>query len=261
MRSMLRNVVKQHGIEEFYRDPINIIRDAILGKSTEGGRTGRKFDENCMRIYEVDVLGVSIKDEAICGLLEKAQTDALRTTLEIAAKERELNKTTRIEAFEREISKEKAATTSAKVGIEVEQIKMQLEKNLAELKSKFESERKKQGAELAQQAGLDTISAARLARGKAEEDQNMALAAERIRQELDKKRQETEEIVKRAVAVSDKLIAALQAFGDDALMAKAAEAMAPLAIFRDSGVMEVLAGLFAGTPFAEKLRALSERRR
>ena len=69
--------------------------------------------------------------------------------------------------------------------------------------------------------------------------------------------QETRDIVERADAVDEKFIAALQAFSDKDLLAKAAEAMAPLAIFRNIGVVEALAGLFKGVPLAEALKTIS----
>jgi major vault protein len=122
-----------------------------------------------------------------------------------------------------------------------------------------EAERLK--AEEGRQDTLDKIKAATLARDKSEKDQELALTKQEIEQELEKLRQETEEIVKRAGAVDDKFIAALQAFGDKALMEKTAEAMAPLAIFRNSGVLEVFAGLLKGTPLADVLNNISSSRR
>lgn len=253
-RSVLRNAVKQFGVEQFYKDPIAIIRDAILGKATEGAeRKGLAFKENTMRVYDVDVLEVTIEDGEISNLLEGAQIDALRTALQVAAKGRELDKTTRIEGFERQIAQERATTTSAKVGFEITQIEKQLEKGLAELSAQAKREKEKINADLDKQEALGTITAAELAREKAVSEQELALSKERIMQELERLRGETEEVVKRAGAVDEKLIAALQAFGDKALMEKVAEAMAPLAIVRNSGVMEAFTGLLKGSPYADTL--------
>jgi major vault protein len=258
-RSILRNAVKQVGIEEFYKNPIVIIRDAILGKQVDGAeRKGLVFKENAMRVYDVDVLEITIQAQDIAGLLEGAQLQALKSTLQVAAKERELDTTTRIEGFERQIAEEKATTTSAKVGFEIDQIKRQLEKSLANLESQNKQEEERLKAEQGRQGTIDSIDASVLARQKAEEEQRLALTKQQIEQELAKLAQETEEIVKRADAVDDKLIAALQAFADKDLMAKTAEAMAPLAIFRNSGVVEVFAGLLKGTPLADVLNRLQK---
>ncbi len=89
MRSLLRNAIKQYGIEEFYANAIRIIRDTILGTvDEEGKRPGRVFKENGMRIYDVEVLNVSIEDETIAELLVKAQHNAVQQTLELAAEQR-----------------------------------------------------------------------------------------------------------------------------------------------------------------------------
>lgn len=259
-RSILRHTVKQVGIEEFYKNPIVVIRDAILGKTVDGGeRRGLVFKENAMRVYDVDVLEIKIEAKEIANLLEGAQLQALKSTLQVATKERELDITTRIEGFERKIAEERASTASARIDLEVAQVKKQLEKNLADLAGKNRQEEERLKAEQGRQDTIDTISVSTLARQKAEQEQRIALTKREIEQELDKLRQETEEIVKRAGAVDDKLIAALQAFGDKALMEKTAEAMAPLAIFRNSGVLEVFAGLLKGTPLADALSKLSNR--
>ena len=261
-RSILRNAVKQVGIEEFYKNPIVIIRDAILGRPIDGTeRKGLVFKENAMRVYDVDVLEIKIEDPGTADLLEGAQLEALRNTLQIAAKERELDKTKRIETAEREIASEKVTTEMAKTGLEIDQLKKQLEKSLTDLASRNKQEEERLKAEEGRQGILDAISASSLAREKSKKDQELAFTKQEIEQELAKLAQETKEIVERAGAVDDKLIAALQAFGDKEIMAKTAEAMAPLAIFRNSGVLEVFAGLLKGTPLADTLNNLSSSRR
>ena len=73
MRSKIKNMVKSKTIEEFHADAINLVRDCILGESVEGdGRSGQSF-ENGMRIYEVEVLKVTIGDHEISSLLVDEQ--------------------------------------------------------------------------------------------------------------------------------------------------------------------------------------------
>ncbi len=259
-RSMLRSAIKQVGIEQFYINPIVIIRDAILGKAVEGGeRKGLMFKENNMRVYDVDVLDVKIEDPKISALLETAQGEALTTTLQIASKARELDRTTRIEGFERQIAEERAMTVTAKVGFEITAITKQMEKRLAQLEADKQGEDKRLKDDMNRQKIVDSLSASSLARDKATREQGLAFTQQEIEQELERLRQETEEIVKRAGAIDEKLIAALQAFGDKELLGKAAEAMAPLAIFRNSGVLEVFAGLLKGTPLAEVVSQLGKK--
>ena len=77
MRSVIRNVAKHTGIEQFYGNTIDIVRDAVLGASVDGVRAGYQFVENEMYIYDVEVLGVSFKDGQVAGLLLSEQTHAL----------------------------------------------------------------------------------------------------------------------------------------------------------------------------------------
>ncbi len=257
-RSMLRGAVKQVGIEEFYQNPIVIIRNALLGPAVEGSeRKGLVFKENGMRVYDVDVLDVVIKDPKIATLLEGARSASLQTTLAIAAKEMELGKTKRVEVIEREIANEQATTRKARADHRIADIQKELETALETLKSQADQDKKKLEAEQERQEGLDAVATAKRERQKLDEEQRLLFLQKEIEQELSRMAQETKDIVERAGAVDEKFIAALQAFSDKDLLAKAAEAMAPLAIFRNSGVVEALAGLFKGVPLANALKTLS----
>jgi major vault protein len=54
-RSLIRNMVRKHGIQAFQQNYIDLIRDVILGVPSEKdkSRSGRNFVENGMRIYDV----------------------------------------------------------------------------------------------------------------------------------------------------------------------------------------------------------------
>jgi major vault protein len=254
-RSMLRGAVKRVGIEEFYRDPISIIRDALLGKAVEGGeRKGLVFAENGMRVYDVDVLEVKIENTEIAELLGNAQVEALESTLQVAAKERELATTTRVHAVERQIVEEQTKTEKAKANLQMEFVRLALTKALAEADSRAQKEAADLKALQERQGGFDAVAKAELARAKAKKDQELAAVEQELEIAIKREVQQTEDITKRASAISDKLIAALQAFGDKELMSHVAEAMAPLAIFRNSGVVEAFAGLLKGSPLEGALQ-------
>lgn len=89
-RSILRNVIKKTTIEEFNKTGADIIRDTIIGKTqpTEAGkdapkRVGRKFEENDMRIYDVEVLEINIGDPSIDALLKSVQKESIKNQLEL----------------------------------------------------------------------------------------------------------------------------------------------------------------------------------
>ncbi len=261
LRSLVRNAVKAKGIEEFYANPIPIIRDCILGVATgEGGkRPGRVFDENGMRVCEVDVLSVTIPDSNVSVMLQQAQTSALKSTIAVTTKERDLKDTKRMEAVTREINAEQAITQLSMISKEMEVKAKQAEHNAAEARADNAATQAALEAKQSAQPLMDAIAAAELARSKASKDQDLMFEKARIEQELEKLKGQTAEIVARANAVDDKFIAALQSFGDQALIEKAAQAMAPLSIFQNSGVLDSLAGLLHGTRFGAELKKLGSR--
>jgi major vault protein len=74
LASIVRSVVRGTSIEAFHANSIEVIRGAILGpKQGEEKRAGRKFVENGMVVYDVEVLDVNILDTDVRKLLSDAQ--------------------------------------------------------------------------------------------------------------------------------------------------------------------------------------------
>lgn len=250
MRSMIRATVKQVGIEEFYGDPTSIIRDAILGVA-EGdvGRPGRFFDENSMRIYDVEVLKVEIGDSAISIRLQEAQHEAVAQALELASKERELDATKRGEKIQQEILdlKDKTALKEHEQAIEIAARGVMM--TLAELESELKEADARLEAEQAQQEGLDEISNAARERQRADDLQR-----------IEAKREEVEVQVKafteQVVAVPSQLSATLQAFADKELMGRLAEAFGPMALLGGGSVIDLFKRLLGDTALAGNLAGL-----
>jgi len=122
MRSIIRNTVKQKGIEEFYGNSTNIIRDAILGIHSENGeRRGRFFEENGMKVYDVEVLDVSIDDGAISGLLKEAQHNTVQQAIQIAQEERKLEITQRFEDIKRKVACAQTETKLQTLALSIEE--------------------------------------------------------------------------------------------------------------------------------------------
>ena len=120
LRSIIRNVMKGHGIDEVQQNAVNIIRDAILGKSAKAGdkRAGRTYEENGMKIYDVEVLSVDINDREVSQLLEQQQREVVQASLQIATQERNLTTTKKIQDITRKIAIENANTTTAQLALD-----------------------------------------------------------------------------------------------------------------------------------------------
>ena len=255
LRSIIRNAVKQKGIEEFYSDSINIIRDAILGKSADGKpRPGRVFPENGMRVYDVEILDVTIGDDTIADLLTQAQHEAVQQALQIAQEERKFKLTKKSEEIKQKIAYAQAETLQKGLDLQIEEVKKNIELYIAQIASEIETQDRRLNAKLAQQEKLTAISNSELARDKDKKEQELAFAKKELELRLGELKAEVLAVVDKAKAVSPDLIAALQAFADKNLAEKMAETMSPLAIIGGKSIAEVFSQLLKDTPLEEVLK-------
>jgi len=89
LASIVRSAVRSSPIDAFHAKSIDIIRNAILGpKQGDEKRAGRRFSENGMVVYDVEVLDVNILDADVRKLLSDAQRAAI--VAEIKKEEEEL---------------------------------------------------------------------------------------------------------------------------------------------------------------------------
>lgn len=256
MRSLLRNAVKRRGIQEFYANSIDIIRDTVLGLSVEGqGRPGRLFEENGMRVYDVEILDVTIGDENIERLLLEAQHNVVNQTLELAAQERRLEFVKRSEDIKRQVLEQKALSERLERELEAESIQRKLAVTLSELEARHKAKVQSLDSSLKEQGTMSQIHEAELDRKKASAEVDAALEQARLERRLEELRAQVDAVVNKANAVSPDLIAALQAFSDRALTERVAESMAPLAILGGRSVADVLGQLLEGTALEKVSRA------
>lgn len=247
MRSLVRNAVKQLGVEAFYSHSIEILRDKILGIHTDGERLGRVFPENGMRVYDVEVLRVELVDEEVEKMLVKAQRGVVEQTLQLTGEKRRLELVRQQEEISREISAVRSETRQQTLRLQLAELGKDLELRLGQARAEIAVEDARLQAQLDQQARLGEVHDAGLLRQRASTDAELDAARARLDQRLLLLRAEVEAVVQKAEAIHPDFIAALQAFGDKALAERMAESMAPLAILGGKSVAEVLNQLLRGT--------------
>jgi major vault protein len=261
LRSLLRHAVKQHGVEHFYGSAVSILRDVILGpQSDDAKRAGRRFAENGMRVYDVEVLDVTIGDEVIAKLLVEAQHSSVQQALAVATEKRKLELTRARESARQESATLESQTKIQLLEIEGREVERRHAVELERIKAETESKESRHRADVAVQSLLDAVAAATLARDRAKAqfaDEVARAEVDRALRELDGEVRATAE---KAKAISPDLIAALQAFGDKALAEKMAESMGPLAILGGESVSDVLRRLLEGTAVSEVLGKLVARK-
>lgn len=248
MRSMLRHAIKQQGVEAFYANATQIIRDTVLGPAEEERkRPGRAFEENGMHIYDVEVLDVTIGDQVIADMLVKAQHSTVQQTLELATQKRNLEVSQEKETIKQRIAEAEANTQQLLLNLQTDEVQKRLQFNLAKIEAETQARQRELEAKLAQQTPLDQINTAELSRERVKYELELDVAQRELAQRLEALQAEVQAVVDKAGAVSPQLVAALQAFSDKALAEKMAQSMAPLAILGGDSIAEVFGKLLQGT--------------
>ncbi len=256
LRSVIANAIKKKGIEEFYDNSTDIIRDTVLGVQNKSDnlqdtteRSGRLFQENGMRVYDVEVLGVKITDENIALSLIKAQRDVVSQTLDLAAKRRELEVVKEKESISQEIAQLRSATSIEMLELEIKETEEKLKSNIIKLNAELEENTK----------GLE-INKTKLAKSKDTFDQEAEIAAEKQKLQIEKIKADTEQAVDILKAIQPELIATMKAMGNQKLAEVLAQnlpkAAGSFGLLTNKGGIDALMSMVKDSPIEEGLATL-----
>lgn len=264
MRSKVRNAVKKMGIEDFYANSTDVLRDVVLGRATETGkqktgRPGTLFDENGMRIYDVEVLDVAMLNADVEKMLMVSQRDTIQNTILLASERRRLDFVKETEELKRQTDLAKAETARSAIEIQIENAKRKLDLELTSLTANGKLSSEKLALEKTDAEAKAVIERITLDSKIAERD--AAIESEKKAQEvkLSELNANVQAVVEKAKAISPGLIEALGAFGERALVEKVAEAMAPMSIITGGkkSVIEALSEMLRGTSLARQLDSIT----
>ena len=236
--SMLKAAARKTPIRTLKQNGADIVRDAILGPKSPTGRTGLAFEDNGMRVTDVEVLDIAVADADVGALLVEAQVNAVRSTILVAEKESGLADKKRIEDIERQLLREKQETLLLTRALELEiegkgqlleRARLEHRALLLDLKAK------------ADLAGADTDATLR-EKKLAIRDKETAFEINELtqRQDLDVSllSAQTTAKVAQAQAFSPDLTAALHRLGDSQLLSALAENFGELAAVEGKGLLE-----------------------
>ena len=259
MRSRVRSAVQKLSVEEFYGNNAAILRDIVLGKSPGEGkqRTGMTFDENNMRIYDVEVLSVMMQNQDVEKMLIAQQRDVMQNTLIIAGERRKLAYIQESETLKRQIAETNAETAELKMKLESEATKRKLELDLTIIEANAKTEAERIRADLDHERGRNEIEDAKRAQHTLDRENGIVLDKKAQEVRLEQLRAEVKAIVDKAAAFSPDIIAALSAFGERAMVERVSTAMAPLSIIGGESVIDVLRKLLEGTSIAKQLNPIT----
>lgn len=255
LRSILKNKIKQVGIESFYSSSIDFLRDTILGKTEDGSRPGKTFEENGMRVYDVEVLEVEILDSSIADLLETAEHDTVRQKLILAKKDLELAMTKKTEKINQEIEEIKAQTIKKRVELALAKETKDQELSMVRIENKREAEEANLKKEIQNSNLSSTINDTTIAIKKANQQNELEYLDSILEQEIAKIESETGAVIKKAEAISPDLIAVLSDYANKDLAGKLAENLNVLSIIGGGkkSVVEIFKDLLGDTGLGEVL--------
>lgn len=260
MRSKVRSAVQKLGIEEFYGNHTDILRDIILGVSAGKGtaRTGTAFEENGMRIYDVEVLGLTMQNADVEKMLVAAQRDVIQNTLVLASERRKLDYVKESEDLKRQTELARAETERAAMELLATTAEHKLKMNTTVIETNAKTQSMQAANELDIAKAKSEITKLHLDEQVTKREAEISLDQKVQALKLNEIHAQVQAVCDKAAAIQPDLIAALSTFGERAMVEKVAESMAPLSILTGGrkSVLEALQELIKGTPLANQLQSV-----
>ena len=262
-RSRLKAAISKTTANELnrYSDATAVVRDCILGVKADDDteRTGMRFDTNGMRVTDVEVLKVTLRNNEIAALLDGAQHEVVTHQVERERTTRQLEQARHYQEVEQEKAQLAAATDRVRYDLAVERA----DREHTQLLRAAEQEVALAAGDLA--AAIDR---AKVAHAEAESEtelftmrESAAMAAKRAAAELELQSvaAHTKAVVDRFTAAGGDFAAAVVALGDKSVLEKVAEAGSTMRVLGGRTLPEVISEVFRGTPLEDAMDAVSER--
>jgi len=257
LRSKLRSATKKIGVEAFMGMAEDFVRDTILGKATDAtgkiSRTGTRFEENGAHVYDVEVLGVELDNKEIATDLSNAQKEVIKHALVLQSSKRALEFTKQSELIKQQTAEANAETVRKQFELKQQELTAKVALDLATLSANAKVLEERAQLELDTEEAKVNVEKVTLLQQKAKAEQELAIEATKLEQKKEWLRAEAQAFIEQHQALDPHLSAALSAFGERAVIEKAVEALGPLAMVKNSGVMDLLAKFLDGTDLAKRL--------
>jgi major vault protein len=266
LRSLVRGRARQMALTELWPNIPVVIRDVILGERTAEGRQGRLFEDNGMRVHEVEVLSSTILDREIAHLLESVQ----RESVALVIGDRQSSEKLRSEKLRHEIERQRLdmqrEATERKATLSALVRKLEQEARLADIRGN-------ENAELeAAQLGANRhklVLVANLERESLQSDSQIARQRDAAAAQVEVNRllHDEEQVYRQALtnleiqtiearskatvaerqAIQPSLVEALTALGDKIMLGEVAHNMNLVSLFKGKDVATIFAEMLGGT--------------
>ncbi len=259
-RSVLKGQAQKLKVEDFDTNGVDIVRDTLIGTASQGGdRPGMLFEENGMKVVDVEVLGIEVVDSDIAKMLNDAQHEVVRSNIILHQAEKQLEVTKRQEEIARETEESKAATTKRRTELALALSQQQQEVKLASIKNETSAAEQQKLTEMAREEVKEVGAKAALARKQAELDQQVESQRKQTDLKIIEERAGTEAAVARFGAAQGGFSEALIALSSQETLAKVATAMSAQSMLGGKDVVEVIQKIFAGSPLETIMAKVADR--
>lgn len=248
VRSVLKGAVRKLKVEDFYQNSTDLIRDGILGKSAEGKRTGMVFEQNGMRVSDVEVLKVALQDEKIRALLDQSQHQVVQTNIDLSNRRRDLEATKEREKITQEDAALKATTKTLNDKLIIDAAASDLAVALARVANQLKELDEKRHVVESEQAVEEVKFGTRLDRVKREKDQEFTQFVRDQEKKIELLKVEAETAVLRFQAASGNFSEALLVLSRNETLVKVAQAWDTQKLVEGESLGDTLHRLFHNTP-------------
>lgn len=252
-RSIAKKIVKQYSITELNNDYQTIIYNAFLD---EGGEL-HKFNENGMRISDVEVLSINI-EPIVQSMIDRSQNEIVAQALNLDTTKQTASAQTEILALKQESMKlnEEFKRNQEQAKAETQRIIFELEVN--KQKAKENEEKRKQEALKEIQVIQDALFEAKQERLRKEREAELAYKATTVEIEAKREAQSAEAMKVILEAVGPELAASLNNENNQATIQAIAEAISPYAIAEGNSVSDAISKLLRGTTLEQVVNTMKK---
>ena len=263
VRSMLKGEAKKHTIEAFYSNATAIIRDAILGaKKTDASgdvsRPGLFFEENGMRVVDVEVLGNEIMDKTVGDMLARSQREVVEANIRLASSRRTLELVSQQEDMNRLELTARAATDKHRNAIELEKIESALKVSIEKSASTLAETQASIKIASVRMEGEEATNAANLRSTLSSEEQRLALAKKDMELDVERLEKETAATISRFAAAQGGFAETMSFLARERNLTDIAQACSIQTAIGGKNLVDAMTQIFgADSPVAKRLANLT----
>ena len=259
VRSVLKGTAQKIDIETLYQQSVPIVRDAVLGKSSDGKpRPGMVFPENGMRVKDVEVLGFDIGEERIANLLQNAQFSAVESNINLQDQRKQMEVAKQREEMKRNVMDAETTTKLHGLDLNARHHNKMLTVNIQKIESEQQQAAKQKEANSAHEKAVNIEHEWKLKRSKEQAVQDQEIATQKQELMVKMLHAEMEAAIKRFEAGKGGMVEALLALNRDEVMTKIAEATSIQTIIGGDSFVEVLQKIFKGSPISDHVASLAD---